>query len=111
MTVKEFELKTGIRITSGIMPIKAFKKNEVNPYGYAFKYIFYNDSLILLFGKSGNEYITSTGENVDVCAEKYQHDNNRNFIEFNDPEFEKFLDWYWNKYGLLFFNDEIFFNL
>jgi len=104
MKVKYFERKAGIKITSGIMPIRYRFGLHNNPWEYAFRYTNKNNTVGIFLMKIVELLDSNTYISVEEASTIYERDINRSFLKFNDPLFETYLEWYWTSYGAKRFN-------
>jgi len=104
MTALEFQQLADIKFSSGIMPLE--KCDEWTDYTYAVKYIKFGTEHVLIFNlhlernKQMNDkiYHSKSQMNIFECATYYKENTFKDFLTFNNLEFETFLGWYWDAY-------------
>lgn len=97
MTIDEFTRKNAIKLRSGIMPVK--RKNVRLSSEYAFRYVNLRNYKEYIFIFLLNMIYTDADKRPESAVKFWEEDHNRNFLRLDDPEFETFLDKYYENYS------------
>jgi len=106
MTLKEFEIKNGIYVTSGIMPIKLSRQrlpplSSHTGWQYAFRYtnLSTTETRVLLIQLVSDdewmhiEFYTDT-ISINIARDLFIEDTDKQWLNPDEQIFMDFLDWY-----------------